>query len=273
MAKCNHRNAPDDIVNSDKELERILNGIAQCDEGIERRGVVKNALQLRSGEKFLEVGYGLGAYTHDAAQRVGPQGRVCAIDSNAGRVELAREYCREFHWVECVRGDLDSLSFPDRKFNAAFVNHTLESAQDINRSLKELWRVLKPDSRLIILSTNWSSLVWHSSKPTRMQRVLNTWKETITYQDLPSLLPGMLRSHGFEITQQIPLPVFNDSFDESSISFWTAHYVYRFVRSIGGIDENELDGWYREFDELHRKGDYFFCSTPMITVAERHSGE
>ncbi|NBD35533.1 MAG: methyltransferase domain-containing protein, partial [Chloroflexi bacterium] len=48
-----------------------------------RRWDVRNALSnagLRSGETVLELGPGPGAFTIDAAQRVGPEGKVIAVD-------------------------------------------------------------------------------------------------------------------------------------------------------------------------------------------------
>jgi SAM-dependent methyltransferase len=41
---------------------------------------VLERLNLRPGERALELGCGGGHYTHEAARFVGPTGRVCAID-------------------------------------------------------------------------------------------------------------------------------------------------------------------------------------------------
>ena len=257
------------IMAPDNEIERILQGISQCDEGVDRRQLVDRALSLRFGEKCLEVGCGVGAYTHDAAKRVGAQRRMCAIDTSKDRVESTRANCQGFHWVECVVGDAMGITYDSNKFHAVFVNHALEHVSDVDKSLSEVFRVLRPSGRLLILSTNWDSLVWYSTAPDRMKPVLQAWNEQVMYLNLPSILPTRLRRQGFEISKQIPVPVFNNTYDESSISYWLARLIYYSVRSLGTLDDGELDDWLSEFDELHERGDYYFCSTPMITVARK----
>ena len=54
-----------------------------------RRWDVRHALDragLRAGETMLELGPGPGAFTVDAAQRVGPEGRLIAVDIQPGMI-------------------------------------------------------------------------------------------------------------------------------------------------------------------------------------------
>jgi ubiquinone/menaquinone biosynthesis C-methylase UbiE len=63
------------------------------------------ALNLRTGERVLDVGCGGGFYAYKAAQCVGPTGRVCAIDISADQITAARARCAELGWVECQHAD------------------------------------------------------------------------------------------------------------------------------------------------------------------------
>jgi protein-L-isoaspartate O-methyltransferase len=83
------------------DLARVQRALAQCHDLVLRRGRVVEALQLRTGERVLEVGCGGGFYTADVARCVGPTGQVCAIDLSADQVAAAERYCADLAWVNC----------------------------------------------------------------------------------------------------------------------------------------------------------------------------
>jgi SAM-dependent methyltransferase len=50
--------------------------------------------------------------------------------------------------------DEDTLPFPDLCFDRVLVVHGLEAAENARRLLRELWRVLKDDGRLLVVAAN-----------------------------------------------------------------------------------------------------------------------
>jgi len=86
------------------DMARIQRALAQCHDMVLRRSRVLEALQLRTGERVLEVGCGGGFYAYEAAQCVGPTGRVCAIDLSADQITAAQSRCAELAWVNCRVG-------------------------------------------------------------------------------------------------------------------------------------------------------------------------
>ena len=58
--------------------------------------------------------------------------------------------------------------------------------------------MLRPGGRLLVLDTDWDSIVWHSSDRERMERVLAAWNEHLADPYLPRRLPGLLRAAGLE---------------------------------------------------------------------------
>lgn len=61
------------------EMARIQRAVAQCCDIVLRYSQVLEALQLRRGERVLEIGCGGGYLTSEVAQCVGPTGEVRAI--------------------------------------------------------------------------------------------------------------------------------------------------------------------------------------------------
>ena len=63
----------------DDKMARLQRALAQCHDMVVRRSVVLEALNLRTGEKVLELGCGGGFYAYEAGQFVGSTGHVTAI--------------------------------------------------------------------------------------------------------------------------------------------------------------------------------------------------
>jgi SAM-dependent methyltransferase len=55
-------------------------------------------------------------------------------------------------------GDEDSLPFPDALFDRILVVHGLEGAETVRPLLRQLWRVLAPEGRMLVIAPNRASL-------------------------------------------------------------------------------------------------------------------
>ena len=249
------------------DMARIQRALAQCHDMVVRRSVVLEALRLRGGERVLEVGCGGGFYAYEAAQCVGPSGRVCALDVSPDQIAVAKARCGELAWVECQVGDAGNPPYGDAEFDALYGVQVFEYVVKVDDALREIRRVLRPGGRVVILATNWSSLVWHSDQPARMQRVLGAFAAHAPYPDLPATLPARLRAAGFTSVRQTPVPILNPSYHPNAFSYWLARMIPGFVRGRQAVTADEAEAWFGEFEELEHRGGYFFSSTPIVTEA------
>src|SRR4029450_8717725 len=142
---------------------RLAAPIAHCHDWVVRRSAVLEALNLRTGERVLDVGCGGGFYAYEAAQCVGPTGRVCAIDISPDQITAARTRCAALGWVECQHADAVAPPYGEGEFDAVVGVQVLEYVANLDGALQALHRVLRPGGRLVILATNCSALVWHSA--------------------------------------------------------------------------------------------------------------
>ena len=81
-----------------------------------------------------------------AGARLG--GQVTGLDFSERMLERARHKAPKLEWVQ---GDLLSLPFDDRSFDAATVGFGVRNVDDLECALGELRRVLRPGGRLGIL--------------------------------------------------------------------------------------------------------------------------
>jgi arsenite methyltransferase len=249
------------------DMARIQRAVAQCHDLVLRRRRVLEALQLRTGERVLEVGCGGGFYTYEVAQCVGPTGRVCAIDLSADQVAAAQSHCAELAWVTCRVADAAALPYEDGVFDVVYGVQVFEYVTQLDTALREVQRVLRPGGRCAILATDWSTAVWHSRQPERMQRVLTAWAAHTHTPDLPAILGVRLRQVGLEPLRQTPMPLLNRSYHAQSLSYWVARMMRPFVVGRQAVSAEEAEAWLQEFDALEQQGAYFFCLTPILTEA------
>jgi ubiquinone/menaquinone biosynthesis C-methylase UbiE len=255
----------------DDEMGRIQRALAQSHDLVVRRNTVMETLNLRTGEKVLELGCG-GFYAFSrrlslSVQQAASLRSTISID----QIAAARERCGGFAWVQCQIGNLLELPHQDGEFDAAYSVQVLEYAGDLGEAFQEIHRVLRSGGRFVNLSTNWSSCVWHTENKERMGRVLDGWAAHEAHRDLPTLLAGELRKAGLQLLRQRAVPIINTSFSENSFSYWTTKVIPGYVIGRGAASKEEADAWAAEFAELDQRGEYFFSLTPVLTEAIRIS--
>ncbi|MDQ6711597.1 MAG: bifunctional demethylmenaquinone methyltransferase/2-methoxy-6-polyprenyl-1,4-benzoquinol methylase UbiE [Candidatus Dormibacteraeota bacterium] len=112
-----------------------------------RRRAARRAA-LRPGQTALDLCTGTGKLAHELVPFVGPSGRVIGIDFSPAMLELARQ--RERH-VDFRLGDITHLSEADTSVDAVTIGFGLRNVVERERALREMFRVLRPGGRLVIL--------------------------------------------------------------------------------------------------------------------------
>ena len=100
---------------------------------------------VKPGDDVLDAACGTGDLGIACAKE---GGRVVGLDFSERMLERARRKAPEVEWI---RGDMLELPFEDGRFDAATVGFGVRNVADLQRSIRELRRVLKPGGRLAIL--------------------------------------------------------------------------------------------------------------------------
>jgi ubiquinone/menaquinone biosynthesis C-methylase UbiE len=116
------------------------------------RARLRKILAPRPGERVLEVGPGTGYYTLDVAQQLAPDGTLDILDIQQQMLghTMRRASERGITNIVPTQGDAVALPYPDDTFDAAYMTVTLGEIPDQDAALRELRRVLKPGSRLVV---------------------------------------------------------------------------------------------------------------------------
>jgi SAM-dependent methyltransferase len=120
-----------------------------------------DGLDLRGGERVLDMGCGRGAVLTAVARRL-RNGRAIGVDlwskwdqsGNSGEVTLRNATLEGVgDRILIQTGDMRALPFHDATFDvvvSSLAIHNLSSSADRERAVSEAWRVLRPGGRLVI---------------------------------------------------------------------------------------------------------------------------
>jgi ubiquinone/menaquinone biosynthesis C-methylase UbiE len=253
----------------DEEASRRSEATYMTHDIVEQRRAVRAVLALRQGEKVLDIGSGAGLLAHEMATEVGPVGSVDGVDPSESMLALARRRRPVDGAAEIrfVAGDACALPFADRSFDAAVATQVYEYVQDMPAALGEVFRVLRPGGRLLVLDTDWDSIVWHSGDPEQMRRVLAAWAEHVVDPYLPRRLTRLLSDAGFSLARCEAIPLLNVGYDPNTLSAGLMRFVAEFVPGRHGLTEADAKAWAEDLKALG--DDYFFSLNRYLFLAVR----
>lgn len=171
-------------------------------------------LDLKEGERVLDVCCGSGASAIPAAPAVGPTGSVVGVDLAENLLELARTKARKHSLtnVQFESGDMTALRFADDSFDAVVCVFGVFFVPEMEVALRELTRVLRPSGRMAI--TTWgprlfepvNTVFWNAVQEVRpeLYKGFNPWDRICNEEGLRALLAeGGLT--GIEVTSETGL--------------------------------------------------------------------
>jgi len=249
------------VMRYDEGAAKRIVALSDTPEMRAQRRKVIELLAPQERWRVLDLGCGPGHLARDLAQAVGPHGSVCGVDVSEEMLAIASH-----DDIELVHVEGTTLPFEAGAFDAAVATQVYEFVEEIEAALAELYRVLRPRAKAVILDTDWDSLVWHSTDDARMRRVLDGWRERVADPHLPRTLSRHLRNAGFEIDRGEVFAIFDPCGRADSYS---ARQIEHLGASAVGVPESQIDAWAADLRHLAHTDEYFFSLNRYIFVASK----
>lgn len=251
---------------SQDEARRLVAIYSTPDVVAQREATLKR-LALEMGEHVIDIGCGPGFLCESMGTQVGNKGRVLGVDVSADLIRFAQER-KGGSWIDYRVGDAMKLDVPDASFDAAVSTQVIEYVPDADAAIRELFRVLRPGGRALLVDTDWDTVVWHARDAERMRRVLRAWEGHCADPRLPRTLAIRLRAAGFVLDSVEAYSIVNTAYDPSTYSYGMMELFAAFLTKAN-FDPAEVAGWRADLVEMGERGGYFFSVNRYFFAATK----
>ena len=118
---------------------------------------------VREGSRVLDIAGGTADLSIAFAKRVGKTGQVVLTDINSSMLTVGRDRMLDQGFaMPAVQCDAEKIPFPDNYFDCVTVAFGLRNMTHKDAALREMYRVLKPGGRLLVLEF---SKIWKPLQP------------------------------------------------------------------------------------------------------------
>lgn len=146
-----------------KQVEEMFNNIAptydtlnhrlswDIDKGWRKKAIAQ--LQPFSPRHILDIATGTGDFAILAARMLTPE-KLIGADISEGMMDIGRQKVKRARLEQIIsfeKEDCLQLSYPENSFDAVTAAFGIRNFPDLDRGLKEIFRVLKPDGHLSIV--------------------------------------------------------------------------------------------------------------------------
>ncbi|WP_290653351.1 methyltransferase domain-containing protein [Aquisalimonas sp.] len=216
-------------------------------------------LDLRDGERAVDIGAGIGDMTVDIARHVGPDGAVHALDLSPGLLHHTRQRAAEAGVLDRVAtdtGDANALPYGDDAFDVALCRWVLLHLPAPQRAIAEMRRVVRPGGRVLCVEADWETLIVHPGDPDVTRRIAHANVERQVDGRIGRKLAPLLQSAGFSNVSVTPLVDLDRSGD------WLPFLHTRLdVAAQAGVPLSTLHQWWKAIESAASHGEYLFSFT------------
>ena len=104
-----------------------------------------------SDSKLIDVASGTGDIAKLFSKKNNNSSPITCIEPNSGMIEEGKENLKKFNNIKWIKAQAEKLPLEDNIFDFYTISYGIRNVTDINKTLSEAFRVLKPGGRFMCL--------------------------------------------------------------------------------------------------------------------------
>ncbi len=229
-----------------------------------------------AGQRILDLGCGPGFTSFELSERVGPKGRVIAMDKSERFIKVLGSWCEErgVTNIDARLGDAYSINVEPRSLNGVFVRWLLCFLPDTSRIIKAAADALAPGGQLAVMdyfhylgihcfpSSDIFARVFH--------KIYQSFADSGGDLDVGGKLPRLMHEAGLEVTHIEP--IIHTARPGNDIWQWVHEFQSIYLPQLvdkGYLSPEDIAANERDWRERAADPASFFLSPPMLGVIAR----
>lgn len=170
-------------------------------------------MDIQPAESIADLGSGRGYFALKLAERVGPDGKVVALDIDATRINQLRLLKRygQLEQLDIIRNEVDDLKLKAASLDKIVILNTYHELTDIETILKQCRAALKPQGKIFIIDKVSDKM--DNDKASRKKLVKNHFIRR-------NMVEEELKSAGFNLTRSMDKYTENDQAEATRKTNW-----------------------------------------------------
>jgi SAM-dependent methyltransferase len=213
-------------------------------------------LDLREGDRVLDVGCGTGDDVRALARLVAPTGQAVGVDDSEVMVAEAARRTRETGLpAEFYRGDAQHLRFPDGTFHGCRVERVLQHLDSPGRAIAEMARVTRSGGRIVAVEPDYGASFIASPDRMLTRKILNCRRDHFSSGTVGRDLTRLFKAASLI---DIGASIFTSTVTDltSDGERLTLRKYVDSARMAGEISETDGHKWLGELMAMAKEGQY-----------------
>lgn len=247
----------------------LLDGQAALPAVQRLRAWVLAAVQVRPGEVAVDVGAGTGEQVLALADLVGPEGRAVGVEpSRRMREEAQRRATTLGRDIDIVAGSAEQLPLETASVDVLRCERVLQHLTDPAAAVVDMARVLRPGGRVVLVDSDWGTLVLHPGPPDVLRHVQDAMLAAAPNTLSGRRLPGLLSAAGLTVDPDVGSSAL--ALVGPALQAWIAHSpAVEDVVAAGTVTSGQLEDVLAGLQVAGERGEAFGSVTMFAVVGRQ----